>query len=89
MPSGAGDEVKEYLTTETEDLKAVAEYTGLNFEKCLALDIRTYKSLFRDAFIHQMKQTEQGREYLEECWTLQQTKPERTKLKRKFGGDTT
>lgn len=89
MPSGAGDDTSGFLVTDTEDLKTVSDYTGLDFEKCLALDIRTYKTLFRDAFIHQMKQTEQGREYLEECWTLQQTKPERNKLKRKFGGDAT
>lgn len=49
--------------------------------------MRTYKILFRDAFIYQMKQTKEGREYLEDCWTLQQTKPERSKLKKKFGGD--
>lgn len=83
----AGDEQKEFLITETEEVKTVSEYTGFDFEKCLSLDMRTFKCLFRDAFVYQMKQTEEGRKYLEDCYILQQTKPDRKKLRKKFGGD--
>lgn len=86
MPTGTGEEVKEYLTTETEDLKYIADYTGLSFNNCLELDCYTYKLLLRDAFIYRMKQTEDGREYLENCYMLYQTEPDRNKLKQRFGG---
>ena len=90
MPSDAGDdeqEEKEYLTTETEDLKLVSDYSGLDFEKCIELDCYTYKLLLRDAYIYRFKQTKEGRDYLENCYILQQTKPNRKALKNKWGGD--
>jgi hypothetical protein len=87
MPSDTGEEVKEYLTTETEELKKVSDYSGLNFDECLSLGMDTYKQLFKDAFIHDMKQSKEGKEYLEDCWLLQQTTPNRGKLKEMFGGE--
>ena len=85
MPSVAGEETDNFLSVETEEVKTVSNYSGLDFKQCLALDIRTYKLLFRDAFIYNMKQTEKGREYLEDCWMIQQTKPDKNKLREKFG----
>jgi len=41
--------------------------------------------LLRDALIHKCEETESGREYLEKCWTLEQTEPEREKLREKYG----
>ena len=87
MPSGAGEEIKEYLITETEELKKVSDYSGLNFSDCLSLGMDTYKLLFRDAFIHDLKQSKEGREYLEDCWLLTQTAPDIDKLKEIFGGE--
>lgn len=87
MPSDTGEEVKEYLTTETEELKKVSDYSGLDFDECLSLGMDTYKQLFRDAFIHDMKQSKEGKEYLEDCWLLQQTTPDKNKLKEWFGGE--
>lgn len=87
MPSDTGEVVGEYLTTETEELKKVSEYTGLSFEECLWLGMDTYKLLFRDALIHAFKKTKEGREYLEDCWLLQQTTPDRAKLRERFGGE--
>lgn len=85
MPAGAGDEAKDYLVTETEEIKMVSDYAGLNFESCLGLGIDTFKLLFRDAFVYRMKQTEKGREYLENAWLLKQTEPDRKKLRQRFG----
>jgi len=31
-------------------------------------------------------QTEEGREYLENCWRLEQTNPDRESLRKKIGG---
>lgn len=86
MPTGTGEE-KPYLYTDTEDLKMVADYSGLDFKECLELDCYTYKALVRDAFIHKMRQTERGSDYLEDCWLLQQTTPDRGKLRERFGGE--
>jgi len=85
MPAGAGDEAEEYLVTETEEIKIVSEYSGFDFEICLNLGIDTFKLLFRDAFVYRMKQTEKGREYLENAWMLKQTEPDRKRLRKRFG----
>lgn len=69
----------------SEDLKLAADYSKLNFDELLNLDCISYKILVRDAFIYKLKQTEEGREYLEECWLLKQTSPDRNKLRNKFG----
>nr|DAL01749.1 MAG TPA: hypothetical protein [Caudoviricetes sp.] len=39
----------------------------------------------RDAFIHEMNKSEEGREYLENARTLSQTEPDRQSLRRLFG----
>lgn len=52
----------------------------------MQIDCFTYKLLFRDAFINRMRQTEEGREYLENCWLITQTEPDRAKL-RKIQGE--
>lgn len=49
------------------------------------LDVFEYFSLLRDAVIYKYMQTEQGREYLDKCWMLEQTKPDRKRLREKFG----
>lgn len=88
MPSDTGDsEQEEYLITETGDLKLISDYSGLDFEQCMNLDCYTYKLLLRDAYIYKLKQSEQGREYLENCYILQQTEPDRKALKNKWGGE--
>ena len=38
--------------------------------------------LVRDAFIDRMSKTEDGRDYLEQCWTLKQTEPDTAKLRK-------
>jgi len=49
------------------------------------LDAFEYWSLLRDAVIYKYMQTEKGREYLDKCWILEQTKPDRKRLREKFG----
>lgn len=44
-----------------------------------------YWLLLRDAVIHQLSQTQRGREYLEQCWVLEQTEPDRQGLRESFG----
>ncbi|MCI1959701.1 MAG: hypothetical protein LKJ25_08790 [Clostridia bacterium] len=85
MPD-TGEEEKGYLKTDTEDLKFVSDYTGLDFNRCLEIDCYTFKLLLRDAFIYKMRQTESGRGYLEDCYLLTQTKPDKKRLRQMFKG---
>lgn len=63
----------------------MSEYTGLNFLEVGQLDLIQYLLWRRDAFIYQCSQTESGKEYLNNAWRMEQTKPERAKLREKFG----
>ena len=49
------------------------------------LNIVDFLYLRREAFINKMLSTEKGREYLDNAYRLEQTKPERDKLREKFG----
>ena len=82
MEGSAGNH--NYINT-TWGRRLVSEYTGLNFLQVGALDYGTYLLWLRDAYIHSLNQTEAGREYLDDCWRMQQTKPDRGKLRQKFG----
>lgn len=62
----------------------VAEYTGLTLYEVRGLDYLHYLTLRRDAFIHKMNQTEKGREYLDNAWRMEQTKPDRAALRKKL-----
>lgn len=73
--------------TETGDIKLVSDYTRLNFNEVMNLDCYTYKLLLKDAFINKMSDTEEGREYLENCWILEQTQPDREGLRKQFGSE--
>ena len=63
----------------------VSKYTGLNFSDCLELDCYTFKKLLINAFITKMRQSEDGREYLETCWLLTQTETDTASMRRLFG----
>lgn len=63
----------------------MAEYTGLNFLQIKQLNYIEFLQYRRDAFIHRLNQTEEGREYLRNAWRMTQTEPDREKLRLKFG----
>lgn len=71
------------ITTTWEHL--VAQYTGLNILQVEDLDYIDYLMYRRDAFIYRMSQTEEGEKYLNNAWRLEQTKPDRESLRKKFG----
>ncbi|MGN0162671.1 MAG: hypothetical protein ACI4EA_03675 [Candidatus Ornithomonoglobus sp.] len=50
-----------------------------------ALEFTEYYSYRRDAFISRLNQTEKGREYLDNAYRLEQTEPERGRLREQFG----
>lgn len=63
----------------------MADYTGLNFHEIGQLDYGVYLLWLRDAFIHSLDSTEEGREYLRNAWRIEQTEPDRAKLRARFG----
>ena len=71
------------ITTTYERL--VARYTGLNILQVEELDYIDYLIYRRDAFIYYMSQSDKGEEYLNNAWRLEQTKPDRERLREKFG----
>ncbi len=79
------DDSKGYYKVETIDDKFVIDYTRLNVFQIEQLNIVEYWQYLRDSYIHQLNQTQEGREYLEKCWIVKQTKPDRQKLREKFG----
>lgn len=60
----------------------VHEYTGLNVNEIEELEYIDYLQYRRDAFIHEMNKSEEGREYLENARTLSQTEPDRQRLRK-------
>jgi predicted RNA polymerase sigma factor len=62
----------------------VAEYTGLNFFQVGELDYIQYLAWRRDAFIYRMNQTQEGQEYLDNAWRMEQTEPDRAALRKKL-----
>ena len=64
--------------------RLVSEYTGLNFHQVGQLNYVQYLAYRRDAFIHHLSQTEKGQEYLDNAWRMEQTKPDRAALRKKF-----
>lgn len=61
------------------------DYSGLNFFEIQNLDYIDYLTLRRDAFITKMNQSEKGQEYLDNAYRLEETKPNREKLRKNFG----
>ena len=59
----------------------VAEYTGLNFLQIAELDYLQYLIWLRDAYIYRLNCTEEGQEYLDNAWRMEQTKPDRGALR--------
>ena len=82
MSGSAGEH--EYTTTSLWK-KLVADYTGLNFLQVGRLDYLRFLTWRRDAYIYRLSQTEQGQEYLDNAWRMEQTEPDRAALRKKFG----
>lgn len=49
------------------------------------LDFLDYLILRRDAFIYRWNSTPEGQEYLDNAWRMEQTKPDRARLRAKYG----
>lgn len=63
----------------------MSEYTGLSFLEVETLDYLQYLIWRRDAYIYMLSRTEEGREYLDNAYRMEQTEPDRKKLRAKLG----
>lgn len=68
----------------------MSQYTRLNVIEVGQLNYVDFLKYKRDAFITRCRTTEAGREYLANAWRLEQTAPDRAKLRKKLkkGGAT-
>ncbi len=67
--------------------RLVSAYTGLNFVEVGQTDYLQYLIWRRDAYIFELSRTEVGQEYLNNAWRMEQTEPDRAKLRQKIGGN--
>lgn len=79
-----GEQEKGHYETKTKGKRLVIAYTGLNLYQINYMDLDMYLFYMREAYIHNLMQTKEGREYLDNCWRMTQTKPERQKLREKY-----
>ena len=63
----------------------MADYAGIPIFEVEEICYYTYRLLLREGLIDMLSRTEGGRKYLEKCWTLEQTEPDRKKLRETFG----
>ena len=63
----------------------MSEYTGQSFLEVEALDYLQYLIWRRDAYIYMLSRTEEGQEYLDNAYRMEQTEPDRKKLRAKLG----
>lgn len=68
----------------TKGEKLVMDYLHLNIFEIQDMPIDLYLFFMREAYIYQLNQTKEGREYLSECWRMEQTRPDRNKIKEKI-----
>lgn len=85
IPSFPSDDEKGHYEVNTIEEKIVCEYTGYDFDRVEDLGAFEFWLLLRDAVIYRHSQSEEGISYLDKCWTLTQTEPQRKKLRDKFG----
>lgn len=84
MPQGEDGEDLSYLFCETERYGLVWRHFGISAQDAQNLDCLTFAKLARDALVLQLKETKEGREYLEKAHRLTQTAPDLQALRKQF-----
>nr|MBK5235704.1 hypothetical protein [Clostridium sp.] len=79
---GNGDEG--HFTVNTIEEKIVCKYTGYDFDRLESMGVFEYWLFLRDAVIYNHMQSEEGNKYLDNCWRMKQTSPDRKRLREQF-----
>ena len=61
------------------------DYCHVDIYGVQEMEIDIYLFFLRESMIYENSQSEEGRKYLKDCWRMEQTKPERGKLREKYG----
>lgn len=61
------------------------DYCHIDIYEVQEMEIDIYLFFLREAMIFENQQTEEGRKYLKDCWRIEQTKPDKENLRKKFG----
>ncbi len=85
----SGDRQGNNYNVNTKEEKIVFDYTGYNFDRIEKLGVFEYWLFLHDAVIYNHSMTEDGRKYLDDCYRMEQIKPDRKALREKFndGGE--
>lgn len=74
---------KEVNTNQTATLKAMSDYTGMDFLRIDELPYAIFMLYRHDAWVANMSQTEEGREFVKACVRLRKTSADTAAI-RKF-----
>lgn len=69
---------------ETKAEKMVMDYLNITIFDVQEMEIDLYLYFLREAYIYGLMLTKDGREYLDNCWRIEQTEPERKKIREKI-----
>lgn len=64
--------------------RAIAKYCNISIFDVEELNLVEFLFYYREAVIYNCMQTEDGKEYLKNSYRLQQTEPDREKLREKY-----
>jgi len=84
LPYYPSEKIRQTYKVDTIDYKIVIDYANVSYFDTLEMDMYTFYSLLKDAFIYNCQNTEKGKEYLENAWILEQKKPSRGELRNHF-----
>lgn len=73
-----------HYEVETRAEKLVIDYLNINIFDVQEMSIDIYLYFMREAYIYRLEQTKEGREYLDNCWRMEQTKPDRAKIRERI-----
>lgn len=78
------EEMRQALALHLPKMQKALDYLNITIFDVQEMPIDLYLYFMREANIHKLMQTKEGREYLDNCWRMEQTKPDRKKLREKM-----
>ena len=83
-PNGQAKAAEYTYTADTRAEKLVIDYLNISIFDVQEMPIDLYLYFMRESYIYALSQTEKGRKYLEDCYRMTQTKPDRKKIREKI-----
>ncbi len=83
-PNGQAKAAEYTYTADTRAEKLVIDYLNISIFDVQEMPIDLYLYFMRESYIYTLSQTENGRKYLEDCYRMTQTKPDRKKIREKI-----